>query len=323
MESPEIGVQSALISGNYSQALHHSIEWIQSFSLDEKDSTEYLRAQEAYLYSSFLENRSEHLNILPSGRNRAIFFLNCLEQMKEYRNQYAPYVDSFIWDSVQYLAHYHISINLAKDLAGQKAYNLKDEDIIQLGYSLIQIKNYSAAEEALNTLLVLKKRHTLGHLLLGHIKYELNDYTRSMLYWRSALFYNPDILRGYESYLPEKNFKKLWEEVKLLDMPLEVRYRYFALLTEIYDLYQIKNDLTEQEFKVLEADFRLLYVELEKKTPQKESILPRILHYLTWLIYYSEVRQDSYRVEEYQKVMAYLDPDMYSLFKNKGVEIIE
>ena len=323
MESPEIGVQSSLISGNYSQALNLSIEWIQSFPLETKNTVDYLKAQEAYLYCSFLDNRSEHLNILPLGRDRALFFLECLEKLKEYRSQYEAQVDSFLWDSVKYVIHYHISINFARDLAGQKSYNLKEEDIIQLGYSLIQIENYKGADEALSTLLKLNKYHPLGNLLLGHIKYELGDYSHSMLYWRYALFLNPDILKNYEEYLPEKNFSKLWIEVQSLDMSIEVKYRYFALLTEIYDLYLVKNELTDKEFKKIEGDFRILYGELEKNSYHNQKILPRALHYLTWLIYYSELRNEEQKSQLYKDVMNKLDPDMYSLFQNAGIEITE
>ncbi len=324
MESIIHDIQSYLLANDYLKALDSATKWLESFSLEErkKESSNYLKAKESYVYSTFFVNRLDRLHSLSPGKERASFFVECLDKLKELREEHGLIdekhgynVDTSIWNSIYFLIHSEISQSLAKDLAGQKSYHLKEEDILQLGFSLIETHNFNQAEESLNFLYSMNSRNPLANLLLAYVQYKLKDTSKVSEFFRDALFFNPEILIGYLKFLPGNEFHSLWNSLEGTEPTEEIKCRKFALLTEVHNLCKVKRMITKKELNQIETDFQILYHDHHQTPDFKQKILPRILHYLTWLIYYHNQYESYTKADKYQILMNNIDSEMYSIFQ--------
>ena len=144
-------VQESLFKGNYQAALRTSRKWLDEFPYTEKDSDQYKKAEEAFLYSRYLSSRQERVNNMNPGEQIARAYLEFLKGIEKLRIEYKLDLngDPHFWDGVSKMIHAKIAEGFAKAFAGQKSYNLNDKEVIQLGTSLLCLEKWSSALEAL------------------------------------------------------------------------------------------------------------------------------------------------------------------------------
>ncbi len=315
MSFPESEIESCIIANNYTIGLKIAKEWLLSATEDDVSETEYLRAKEAYTYMKFFSDRHERIHSVKVGRERAKIFTSYLEILKEICEKNNFGFASRIWRCVYQITHTEIAKSLAKDMAGQKSHNLQEDDIFQLAFSLIELQIFKAAEDTLLFLYNIRPRSPLVNLLLAYTSYENQAKEKMEVYLREALFINPDILKEYSRFIPGDHLKKLWQEVGELGFIAEVQCRNFALLTEVNSFYTQKRELSQAELRKIEVNYEKLSSEYNQNSALKELIQPRILHYLTWMIFYFVKYDDYEKADHYQKIMTEWEPEVYSMFK--------
>ena len=306
-------LEGHITSGNYQQGFEMAQKWLESFGSDSIESAEYKKALEAFVYCKFFFDRSERIYSLGTGRERAELFIKSLEQLKNLREKHDLVAGSEFWEAIQGSIHQEIAQNLAKAMAGQKAYNLDEGLILHLVYSLIELQNYKGAKDALYFLHSMNSRSATVNLLLAFVSYQLRERNNSSSFLREALFINPDILKENLHFLPGGDFRRLWDELE--DMPAEIKCRNFALLAEVNALYEDNKSLNSGELKKIENDHKNLYKEYHTGTSLQTHILPRLLHYLTWLIQHFRKNGDMDKADHYEVQMRELDPEIHKLYR--------
>ncbi len=320
MDSPEEEIQANMVIGNFNRALGLSEKWLKSFSLSEQNSLDHRKAKEAFLYSRFFIHRQERTAKIPVSGERARTYMRFLREIKELRqdNGYDRDISSF-WGSVQFYIHTQIAEGLARDFAGQKSYNLDVDEVMQLATSLCEIENYKAAEEALLFVYQVNMKHALANFLLGIVYFHLNDHRKFQIHMREALFIKPDVLTGYRRFLPPGVYQDLWRHIEERDISELMKNRYYALTLEINGLYPHKRKINADEFRKLEHDFQKLFEEYKSNPNLQDEMQPRILHYLCWLVEYSQRARDFEKFEDYRSLMIDLDIAIWSTFQEKAL----
>ena len=309
----EYELEEHITSGNYQQAFEIAQKWFESFGSDSIESAEYKKALEAFVYCKFFSDRSERIYSLGIGKERAELFIESFEQLKSLRKKHDFSVRSALWETICSNIHQEIAQNLAKAMGGQKAYKLDEDLILRLIYSLIELQNHRGAKDALHFLYNMNSKSVIVNLLLAFVSYQLKEYNDSSSFLREALFINPDILKENLHFLPGGDFKRLWDA--LGEMPVEIKCRNFALLAEVNHLYKHKKILNSGELKKIESDYNNFYKEYHTGTSLQAYILPRLLHYLTWLIYHFRKNGDMDKADYYETEMMQLDSEMYKLYR--------
>ena len=315
MNSPESEIESSIIASNYAMGLKLATEWLLSVTEYDEDETEYLKAKEAYTYAKFFSDRHDRIYSVEIGRERAKLFISYLETLEGIREKNNFCSANHIWRCVYQITHTEIAKSLAKDMAGQKSYNLQENDIFQLAFSLIELQDFKVAQDTLMFLYNIKPQSPLVNLLLAYTSYENQVTDKMEIYLREALFINPDMLKEYARFIPGDNLKKLWEEVGELGFNAEIRCRTFALLTEVNCIYTQKRDLSQVELRKIEVDYEKLSSEYAQNSGLKDLVQPRLLHYLTWMVFYFAKYNNYEKFDHYQKIMIEWEPEVYNLFK--------
>lgn len=309
-----------MISGKFQEAKDIAEGWLRSFPLQEKESPDYKRAQEAFLYARFFLHRQERVQAMPKGENRARTYLQFLEELKEVRREKGFDLEpSPFWKVLSKYIHLQIAEGFAKAFAGQKSYHLNDAEIIQLAVSLLVLERWSAALDALLFLQRLQPTNWPARYLIAiasfHLKKE-RDFSTSM---RDALFYKPEILKQHGDFLPPGVFKKLWERQLEEDQDDDLAPRKYALLLEINGLYPFKRALQKNELRHIEEEFEGEYKTYRSDRVYHEEKLPLLLHNLCWLAYSYKTSGDYEKFEEYRQIMMELSPDSWELFQKKNL----
>ncbi len=318
----EEAVKSNLLSKNYARALEQTRAWLNSIPLkgDVVSHEAYSLAVEVYYYITFLLNRSERLETLTTNKGKAYFFIECLEGLHKIRQEKKIIIESSCWSTILLALHSDISYYLAKELAGQRSYNLHEVDVIQLGTSLIEIGNWSAAQDALEFLQNIHSKHALCHYLLAYVYFEQNKIQNFYISLREALFLDPAIMLNREFCIKDDSFVALWEQVCHQEFTdPSIKYYYFALLAEVYGLYKIRKDLTKTDIKSLEAEFYSLYQDNNTHGFKQDKVKFRLLHYLTWLIYEANRTNTIAILKNYKIIMSEIDKNIYELFCTNNI----
>ena len=157
------------------------------------------------------------------------------------------------------------------------------------------------------------------HFLLSFVYYRLNQESKFYIHLREALFLKPEVIDGYTRFLPESIFADLWLQIKNEDEKDIVKFRYFALALEINGLFPSKREMKPDEFRKLESDFLKMYREFKEHANLRAAMQPRILHYLCWLVYYSQKLKNFDKLEDYRTIMLQIDPETWSRLQEKNL----
>ncbi|MDH5716031.1 MAG: hypothetical protein OEZ22_00150 [Spirochaetia bacterium] len=318
MESYEEDIAGNLAAGNYNRAWQLAEVNLKSFPIDKKNSRQYKEAEEAYIFSKFFFHRQERIKLTPNNYERARLFVDFLREVDEIRKEkdFSLYSENSILPVVYHIIHVHIADGFAKAFAGQKTFQLNQEEIIQLAISLIEIKNWQSAKDSLLFMLKANPKHAIYNFLLSFVCFQNKEEENFLIYLREALFINPDIIKNYKKYLPDGIFQNIWENIENQNYSENIKYRYYALLLEAHGLFSKKKEITNRELKKIEEDFEKLYNQFQSSANSTiiSEIKPRIMHFLCWLIYYFSQFNIVSSVERYKSILKNLDSEIYKLF---------
>ena len=320
-ENPEDEIISSLNTGNFIRAFKLSEDWLKSIPLEAKLSFDSQLAKQAFLLTRHLYNKQERLNIIQDHREKANFSRKILEQMiqishsnEKIKSPIPALTDSRVWQTIHFILHSLIANSLAKVLAGQKAYKLDHEEIIQLATSLIFTGNWKASADALNFLLNVNRQNATAHLLQSYVSYSLHDETNFYIELREAFFIQPDVIKGNWHFLPGGIFTHFWDEVQALNLGVSRSYREYALLLELNNIYKIKREITQHEFEQFKTQFQTLYRNYVENGSNNHDVKPRLLHLLCWIIDYVVLIKDYDLLENYRDIMIELDNESWQLY---------
>ncbi len=319
MDSHKEELQHLLIGGHFSEAREIAEHWLKSFSLDEKNSAVYQKAQEAYLYARFFLHRQDRVQSLPKGETRARTYLQFLQELEALRKENGfDSGKSGFWKSLRKYIHLQIAEGFARAFAGQKSYNLNDAEIIQLGVSLLILERWGSALDALTFLQRLQPANWLVSYLVAAASFHQNREREFSTNMRDALFYKPEILEEYDEFLPPGLFRKLWTNPHSKEEEKQTP-REYALLLEINGLYRFKRTIQKNELKQLEEEFEQEYQTYRSNGVYPADMLPHLLHRLCWLTYSYKTAGNYEKFEEYRNIMMNLSPDSWETFQAKNL----
>ncbi len=320
MNSLESEIEASILSSNYLEGLKVAKQWLFDTTESDESDIKYQKAKEAYTYTKFFADRYKRIYSVKIGKERANIFTSYLKILKDIRKKNEFCLENQLWKCVHKIIHSEIAKNLAKDMAGQKFYNLQENDIFQLAFSLIELQDFKVAESTLIFLYNMKSKSPLVNLLLAFVSYENQDIHQMESYLREALFINPDILKDHSKFIPGNRLKQLWKEVGELGFDDEIRCRNFALLIEVNDVYTKKREISHIELQKIETDYEKLSKEYTQNLRSRYLIQPRLLHYLTWMVFYFMKYSNYEKAEHYQKIMIEWEPEIYNMLKENHLK---
>lgn len=322
MDSPASEIESNILGANFSRVVQLAEEWLQQLNPSELIQTENKTvhpAQEAYQLGRFLLHRQERMGQLPPGVERARLFMGILTELENGVIEASSPQSTFLASARAY-CHSQIAESLARSFAGQKSYNLNQEEILQLSFSLLEIGNIASAEEVLDFLYQLNPRNATVNFLLSYVNDHRHDSKRVKRFLREALFIRPELATELARFLPEGVFRELYSHLQSSDYPEEVRDRYYALFLEVNGIYGEHRSFLAAEFKQFEAEYTRLKMQYEQPNARKAELLPRLLHYLSWMIPALIDRKDYEKLEEHRIEMRSLDLDIWNTFQEKNLK---
>lgn len=315
-------------SGNFSRALQNCLEWLSilppslafsSNSLDQEiplpADDEYRKAGEAFFYCRFFLHRQERLGQITPGAEKARLFLNFFGEIENLAQEKNFVEASPIFAALSFYMHGQIVDGLAKAFAGQKAYDLNQEEILQLARSLLFIENQSAALETLKFLCRYNNKNPEVLLLLSFAHWHLQDIDEFEEHFREALFLKPEILQNYVDVIPVGDFSRLWEKLQESGYPSNLIYRVYALLAEVNGLYKKARVLSSYEIEKLEDDFQKLQQLYYNHTAQSEEVAPRLMHLLCRILLHFYSQGEKEKTESYGIIFETLDANMWESFQ--------
>lgn len=317
-----------IIGGNFSRALQICDQWMDSLSVEQvtQKDIEFMKISEAYFYSRFFAHRQERLGKIPQGAERARLFINFFQEIESLHSEKKFSKDSSVYEAISFYMHKQIADGLAKAFAGQKAYSLQLEELLQLARSLVEIENWNAALETLTFIHQYNSRNPEVLLLIAFVYLRLDDVEKFQKNFREALFIKPEVLENYTQFIPTGNFSRLWDELIEQNYPFPIIFRFYALFAETNGLYASLHDfdssLTPHEAEKTEQDFKKLYRHYQKKQTAQDTTLPRLLHILCWLLlYYQNKQKESF--QEYRDIFNNLEPSLWQNFYTQVLKPLE
>lgn len=313
-------VGSAILAANFPKAVQLSQEWLQQITVEQAGTVFAKKISDAFLISRFFLHRQERLNQIPSGIDRARLFLALLTEYEKSLADGGIDPSSIVSQVGRTYIHAQVADGLARDFAGQKAYNLNQDEILQLAFSLIEIEKFKSAEDVLLFMYRHNRKSPQVNYLLAYISYRLHKENDFYHYFRDALFFKPEIVSVYPKYLPGGIFTELYQRVAENGHTGVLRDRYFALLAEVNGLYPIKLSLNRDEIIRIEGDFRKIRADYVNTSTIRDELFPRVLQYLCWLVLYYTNQRDFDKVEEFRQEMLFFSEDIWESFAQKNLK---
>ncbi|RME91386.1 MAG: tetratricopeptide repeat protein [Candidatus Hydrogenedentota bacterium] len=307
-------------TGNFQQVEKLAEEWIQQLPIEKENSEEKKLAEEAFYYARFFLNRSERLSMIHRGRERANLFREYLRQLRELReeNNFIPH--SPFWQAMKLYIYQNIAESLSSVFSGQQAYNLDTEEQLIFAESLIEIGSLKQALDALAFFIKMHPRNARARLLYAYVYFLLGNEKEFLKQFREALFLNPDVLDKNTHRIPEGTLRKLYDFVCEQTENPRVRYRSYALLLEVQKIYSDHRILSKNEALKVQTEFFRLYDEYKKQPEREDELLPRLLHFLIWLILYFRGTKNFDKAEEFRLRMVDLDMHTWETFYKNHLE---
>lgn len=315
-------IQIELDSGNFPEAEKKSKAWLASIPLTDKGSISYKRATEAYVYSQYFLNRQESIARLQTDDQRARYYQSALQEIDEIRKKNGfEKIDNPLWRCMNRYLHARIAENYARAFAGQKSYNLDQNEIIQLSFSLLNLEKWKAALDSLDFLLRLQPHNAQINFLMAYAYDKISQKVKTHAHFRDALFFHPEVIAQYPDYLPGEIFEKTWTTFLAqeddTENPPQETYRKYALLLEINKIYKSDLELADKDLKNIEREFSEKFRLYEKETQKPGIKTAELLHYLCWLITVYQKLSDYEKFEFYRQKMIQLNPQAWETFQSQ------
>jgi hypothetical protein len=318
MDSPIDEIRDDLESGSFSEAEKKSKRWLESFPLSEKNSFSYERASEAYIYARFFLHRQDSIQRIITDEQRARYYLQLLKEINQLRleKKYEK-MDNPLWNGVDNFLNARIAENYARAFAGQKSFNLDQNEIIQLSVSLLKLEKWKSAIDSLNFLLRLNRHNAQVNYLIAYAYAKTGELESSHEHFRRALFHKPELISEYPEFIPTEVFEKIWNSFRNGQESGQSIYREYALLLELNDVFKNSLELSEKELSNLEKEFQQKLALYEKKSTRTKNETAELLHYLCWLVICFQKSANYEKHELYRQKMILISPESWEAFQKK------
>lgn len=313
-------IADEILAGNFPRAASLAEAWVrelpQGTSLD--ISPERSAADEAYEIARYFLHRHERLSTLPPGMERGRAFEGMLRDLTAQGHQ------STIRRTAVMLCHAQIADSFARDLAGQKSYQLQLDDLMQLTYSLLMIANYTSAREVLAFILANHPTHAGAHYMAAHAANMTGNEQGFFEHYRDALYLRPEVVAEYPEFMPAGIFQdmmNLVHEEGYGDNAASggVRERIYALLLEVNGVYRHRRKLKVDEARQLEAEYLRLRQEYAGARVHKKTFEPRLLQLLAMLIIHAHQMQNFEKFEHFRAEMIAIDNAIWQTFHQNNL----
>lgn len=314
MESPEQEISSAILSGNFSRGVQLAEDWAKSLPLKTEPAKE-LAAAEAFKITRFLVHRQDRVQNIGQGRERAKIFLEMIHEIETRFT--ARHSIPVILASVYKYCHSQISTGLAREFAGQKAYQLDQSEILQLAISLIEISNFASSLETLSFLKKMNPNSAPVNYLMAYCYSQMGDSKAVRESLRLALFVQPELIEKYAKFLPGGIFSEIYS--RLEDYPVELKDRYFALFLEVNGIYLSPWRLKDNEIQRITGEYQKLKKEYEQNARLHEELKPRLMHYLCVLVSATHEIRNLDAMEDFREQLIEFDRSIWETFQQKNL----
>lgn len=314
-------IADEILTGNFSRAASLAEAWLQELpaatSLD--TGPEKAEAEEAHEIARYFVHRAERLGNLAPGMERGRAFEAILTDLSQ-----ASYVSAIRRAGIM-LCHAQIADNFARDLAGQKSYQLQLKDLIQLTYSLLMIANFNSAREVLGFILANNPTHAGAHYMAAHAANMTGNEQGFFEHYREALYLRPEVVTEYPEFMPGGIFQemmKLVHEEGYGDGSGDAgseRARIYALLLEVNGVYRHRRKLKVDEARQLEAEYQRLRQEYAGARVHKKAFEPRLLQLLAMLIIHAQQMQNFEKFEHFRSEMISIDNAIWQTFHQNNL----
>ncbi|MBN8221033.1 MAG: hypothetical protein J0L53_08905 [Spirochaetes bacterium] len=308
-------IADEILNGNFSRAHTIAEAWLKELpaatSLDV--NPEKAEAEEAHEIARYFLHRSERLANLAPGMERGRAFEAILADLSQ-----ANHV-SVIRRAGVMLCHAQIADNFARDLAGQKSYQLQLKDLLQLTYSLLMIANYASAREVLGFILSNHPTHAGAHYMAAHAANMTGNEQGFFEHYREALYLRPEVVAEYPEFMPGGIFQEMMKLVHEEDYGEGVRERIYALLLEVNGVYRHRRKLKVDEARQLEGEYQRLRQEYTGARVHKKAFEPRLLQLLAMLIIHAQQMQNFEKFEHFRSEMIGIDNTIWQTFHQNNL----
>ncbi|MBV6493097.1 MAG: hypothetical protein LDLANPLL_01112 [Turneriella sp.] len=314
-------IADEIVSQNFSRASALAAHYIKELpaSNGATKSAEHIQADEAFEITRYLLHRSERLNIMPQGMEKGRAFLEILDELTV-NGEYSTVRRAAIM-----LCHAQIADNFARDLAGQKSYQLQIKDLLQLAYSLLIIANYPSAKDVLGFVLANHSTHAGAHYLAAHAANMTGDEQNFFEHYREALYLRPEVVSEYPEFMPGGIFRDLMQLVREegysgteQNSTKGIRERIYALLLEVNGVYRYRRKLKVDEARQVESEFNRLKQEYISAREHKKAFEPRLLQLLAMLIIHAHQTQNYEKFEAFRGEMTAIDHAVWQAFQQNN-----
>lgn len=308
-------VSKNIYSMNFQRAFQAAEENLRQVPFEEtRDNTErYKASKELYLGARFFYSRRERIQNKRDGIEKARMFVQFLEEFESYLLTEIPKQQirhsSFIKDIYTFI-HSSIADGFAEEFAGQRAYNLNNEEILMLVYSLVYIKNYKSAEDVLYFMLQINSGDPAVNLVMGIVSYYLEKKDEFVQYFSKGLLIKPEVLENYIEFLPEGPLTNLWKEVEIEEAG--VRCRKYAILLEINGILKRIQNASSAEAKRMIDEYERIKKEYQKS--DNMNAYYKMIHLNLWLIRHFIEKNDFEQIDQYRTELMDYDSEIYLFF---------
>ena len=311
----------SILLGNIPRANQLAEAWLTELPLSnlQEKTDSILQPADYHKITRYLIHRHERLSGIPAG----------VEKSRELKRMVHELVsenpDSDIRRSAVTYYYAQIADGFARDFAGQKSHQLNSEDLLDLSYALIMIKNFTSASETLQFLLNHHRQNPSVHYLLAHTANMLGESTRFFEHYREALFLKPEVVSEYPEFLPGGAFHEMYQFVIHEGYPESKRDKVFALLLELNGSYPFIRKLKTDEVRNIEIEYAKWKKDFENSSANRKDFQPRLLHVLCWLVWHAHQTQNLGKYDIYRAEMTEIDSSAWTTFyqnnfgKNKGL----
>lgn len=312
-------IADEILAGNFSRGASLAETWLKELpagtSLD--PDPERAAAEEAHEIARYFLHRAERLSVLAPGMERGRAFEAILNDMVS-----ASFVSAVRRAAIM-LCHAQIADNFARDLAGQKSYQLQLKDLMQLAYSLLMIANYTSAREVLGFILANHPAHAGAHYMAAHAANMTGNEQEFFERYREALYLRPEVVAEYPEFMPGGIFQDLFklvnEEGYGEGNTSGERERVYALLLEVNGVYRHRRKLKVDEARQLEGEYQRLRQEYASARIHKKAFEPRLLQLLAMLIIHAQQMQNFEKFEHFRSEMISIDNAIWQTFHQNNL----
>ncbi len=294
--------------GNYSQAI------IKLDHLMDMDP-DYPGLTDSYRTAKFWVNRSNELNSMGKGKQTADFLMREWQDFKEYAEK-NDMVNSTAYISAMKNIFFNASEHYKIAFKAQESTADNFELLLNLGMCFLILEEYKASIETLEYARSSNKNNAQLNALLGEAYFNVNEISRSLLFFKEAFFINPsEIDITPLKSKPIRDLVKFVAERKPDCKDIREWLPVFGFTEDIF--YSRRNINSEQietikrEIYALEKNFKTL----SKERIRDSNIIPRLINKYIWMLDYFRFQNYNYEsIMDIKNRLIQLDKDIFEDF---------